>query len=489
MPAESEALANATTPLMNPASSDADEIIDSAPQSQLLSESGWRSAISVSNRSVSRAQYQGLDEVSHLGHRCVLTGETRSVQMAHLIPKATKLREIQQLQYAFGRKLDLNCRWFNFYLRADWHDSFDNDPCSWALLPEPATIAQIARKIALEKNRRTQNNYHGPWPDFRHPDWFPTTASGYTYHFLPLMLAECKPPIEIGRRRDANTPEAGDLYDHYLPPYTNFPSLKLHVHPYAVIMNAGPKLSRYNGRFERPLPAPFTDKFFEIQYIYEILKNAHESANPSEPSGPSRAPSHDTQPSSASSGPRRSERFQNHSGGAPFPNSNRSSTSSNPQSAAPGGYADIFDVLDADMEQARDYCDLTPCESLSVSTSARSNDLSSKAPNRGKLFLHDGRVKFGGKGTALWVVDVESARSQGMLLQPEDDLSPKTVRYAAEPARPPPTLDWHHWASKYALWWAMIPEYSKCGALSCNDWVQIHDLPSLTRRVDDTEKR
>ncbi|QRW26215.1 hypothetical protein RhiXN_11876 [Rhizoctonia solani] len=162
---------------------------------------------------------------------------------------------IRRLQYAFGQKLDLNSRWFNIYLRSDLHLAFDNkkNP-GWVLVPLEADVQQIISKIdALKQDRESRGNC-GPWPDFWSREWFPVKKSGYTYEFMPLFVAN--KDIAIMRYE---WDQAEPRQDLYYPPFSDFPLLKSHVHPYAVIFNA---------------------QLLDLGYVYDSLANASNNAAP-----------------------------------------------------------------------------------------------------------------------------------------------------------------------------------------------------------------
>ncbi|CAE6536066.1 unnamed protein product [Rhizoctonia solani] len=459
-----------------------EEIFDSQSESSLPYQSSqwWTRASTVSYKSVTDSERNALDQVSLLGRFCVITVDPGEVQLAHLIPKATNIIKIRQYQYSFGRKLDLNSRWFTLYLRADWHGMFDKIPNGWALIPTPSLITQIATKMRAEKERRLPLEITGPWPDFRGSDWFPTIKSGYTYHFTPLGLAHSGRKAPIVRMKDAADPDSG--WETYPAPYDTFPLLQLHIHPYAAILNAFPKLEKHltSGK---PLPTPANTSYPELKFIHNVLTRAYKEAKAVMP--PAQGSRHSsrnsgTGTSTNTSKPSRSSRSHARTKSQ---RTNQGTSNSGLGSAREGGYDDLFERLDEDAERLYDGFDVVSRELLSNSTPSHSDvppkDVNYVPSHTPPLFAASewGKV-------AKWVAGVEYARSHGALLEPQDDSSPEATQYAEELARPPRTLDWHEWTSDFAPWWVLLPERKKRGILSSNDWVVIWNLPSLTGQLD-----
>ncbi|CAE6442602.1 unnamed protein product [Rhizoctonia solani] len=137
---------------------------------------------------------------------------------------------------------------------------------------------QIGDKLRGEKERRLRLGIKGPWPDYRQPS-FPTTTAGFTYHFILLGFA-CEDAGPIYRRKDLDDPNAGpwDSQQYYPPSFAGFPTLNLHVHPYAAILNVFPKLEKHLKT--RELPPPADSSYEEIKFIYDTLTNPFEDSKP-----------------------------------------------------------------------------------------------------------------------------------------------------------------------------------------------------------------
>ncbi|GAB1525325.1 hypothetical protein RhiTH_008483 [Rhizoctonia solani] len=142
----------------------------------------------------------------------------------------------------------------------------------WVLVPLEADVQQIISKIdALKQDRESRGNC-GPWPDFRSREWFPVKKSGYTYKFMPLFVAN-KDIAIVHYKWD----QAELRQDLYYPPFSDFPLLKSHVHPYAVIFNAVPKLQAFWGN---PPTSLTTKQLLDLGYVYDSLANASNNAAP-----------------------------------------------------------------------------------------------------------------------------------------------------------------------------------------------------------------
>lgn len=461
-----------------------DNITDSDPMSMVpRSNNWWLQATSASRKTVTKADQEALEKASRLGRRCVLTGESRSVEMAHLIRKATKSGHIKALQYSFGRKINLNSRWFNIYLRADWHHSFDNDSCGWTLVPEGETVKEIANKINAEQKSRRSRLEKGPWPDYRGSGWFPIRKSGWDYHFLPLALASDGDQCVISRKKFANDMSSDlNIYDHYLPPYDNLPKLRLHVHPYAVILNAYPKIRKWMEEERSLLPEPISGYFIQIEFVYTTLTDLfkqHQSSGLSGYLPPSTSGGSDANTEASTPSVRKSQRHQPPTAA---PGTRQDMGSSHSGSGAQDSFDDLFDGSKSDSERLWNASDKLSHKSLTASTSNHShtppkNIIPASVFDVSSLALDKGEITG-------WVASVARACGSDAPLEPEVDSSSEMERYASEPARPPPTLDWHDWKSEFAPWWVLLPERKERGVLSSNDWVEVRNRPPLTRRLE-----
>ncbi|KAG8734703.1 hypothetical protein FRC10_011526, partial [Ceratobasidium sp. 414] len=219
--------------------------------------------------------------------------------------------KLRQLQYAFGRKMNPNGRWFNLFLRSDMHLAFDALPSGWALVPTQSVIDQIKQKMEAYQALREHESIKSPWPDF-----------------------------------EANI----------------FPSLQSHVHPYAVILNAFPKIRAHTNVV--PLPG---GQIFDLQYIYNTLTTAWKDA-PQVSSTPRGATSRGS-PSgtvASNSGSRRSGRLAS-TPAVPSNDPVQSPTYSHANTDEPGDFDDLFDTSDDDSEFS-DAPDASLQRPISIST-------------------------------------------------------------------------------------------------------------------------
>ncbi|EUC57558.1 hypothetical protein RSOL_225190 [Rhizoctonia solani AG-3 Rhs1AP] len=467
------AATTAITPMSN-----STQIIDSLDgrNTQTQSQSWWLSGGSAAGRAVSMGERDDAAAASVHGRRCVLTGSRDGVELCHLLAKSMSKAAVCDLQYSFGRKLNINSRWFLLHVVSQFHHSFDNG-CNWALIPEPSTITSIAEKMRAENERRLQLSITGPWPDYRQRDWFPITGAGFACHLIPLGIANPEAD-SIYRRRDMDDPDAPPRATQQFDPpsYEGFPTLRLHVHPYALIVNAQPKLEIYLQTWE--LPAPANSSYDNIKYIYDILtKSAQQvraltSRQRVDSRGSRGSRGSTTHPASARYHLRSREQSQSAS----------QTTHSHPGSALQDNYDDSVDSLDSNPDGPQDSLGMNSHNSFSDLTSDHRDLLESKAHCSSSL--HPSSMVLEQKGVTEWVASVEYARGQNVLVEPQDDSSPETSKYTTEPARTSPTLDWHGWESAFAPWTIPLPEYKERGVLSSNDWVEIKNLPPLPRRLD-----
>ncbi|KAG8695555.1 hypothetical protein FRC11_001406 [Ceratobasidium sp. 423] len=426
-----------------------DDITDSESTSAVpRSSNWWQKATSVSYETVAKTDQEALDKASRLRRRCVLTGESRSVEMAHLIRKSTK-------PPSYG----------------------------WALVPEEETVKDIANKIVAEQKSRRSRRDTGPWPDYRGSGWFPIRRSGWTYRFLPLALISGGDEPVISRKKFADDMSSDlNIYDHYLPPYDNFPTLRLHVHPYAVILNAYPKIRQWMKDEASLPPESISGYFVQIQFIHDALTelfNKRQSSGlsdhlPQSTSGGSGANTEASTPSV-----RKSKRNQRPTAA---PGTHQDMGTSRLGSGAQDSFDDLFDGSNGNSERLWDASDEFSHKSRTVSTSnhchnSPKNVIPASAFDVSSLALDKWEI-------AGWVAGVARACGPDAPLEPEVDSSPEMEQYASEPARPPPTLDWHNWKSEFAPWWVLLPERKERGVLSSNDWVEIRNRPPLTRRLE-----
>ncbi|KAF8680463.1 hypothetical protein RHS04_03895 [Rhizoctonia solani] len=470
-----------------------DDIVDSDPGIEDLSVDWWRHAHSVNNATVRAEEYNAVESVSLHGRRCLITGETApsiAIIIACLIANETKASQLARLQYALGRKINPNSRWFNLFLRSDIHCSFDATPSGWVLIPIEEDVRRIKGKILTLIDERRRESIDGPWPDFRSPDWFPARLSGYSYRFVPLLLNTEKVPIV--RRQWQTTTTGHPVRDLHYPPYPNFPVLCSHVHPYAVILNAVPKIESHMDIPGEVLPIT-RELFSDLSIIYHALMDAWKEA-PSRTDQLEDSASHG-HPTTPISTRLMIARSSDHSVDHPSIQETSSNPTRLPANAIEESYTDEVDTYNnlSDDSEA-ESCDILNFRDAysraSISFSIRGDSLhsgsvepaqSSRSTYYTSLDIPE-RPDF-----AKWITSVETARQSDPLPEPQTDDSPESLRYRTEPARSPPTHDWHSWTSEFAPWWVVLPKRKNCGALSSNDWVEIRNLPPLTRKMDDWE--
>ncbi|ELU40814.1 hypothetical protein AG1IA_05165 [Rhizoctonia solani AG-1 IA] len=449
-----------------------DDIVDSDPGIEDLSVDWWRHAHSVNNATVRAEEYNAVESVSLHGRRCLITGETApsiAIIIACLIANETKASQLARLQYALGRKINPNSRWFNLFLRSDIHCSFDATPSGWVLIPIEEDVRRIKGKILTLIDERRRESIDGPWPDFRSPDKVP-----------------------IVRRQWQTTTTGHPVRDLHYPPYPNFPVLCSHVHPYAVILNAVPKIESHMDIPGEVLPIT-RELFSDLSIIYHALMDAWKEAPP-RTDQPEDSASHG-HPTSPISTRLMIARSSDHSVDHPSIQETSSNPTRPPANAIEESYTDEVDIYDnlSDDSEA-ESCDILNFRDAysraSISFSIRGDSLhsgsvepaqSSRSTYYTSLDIPE-RPDF-----AKWITSVETARQSDPLPEPQTDDSPESLRYRTEPARSPPTHDWHSWTSEFAPWWVVLPKRKNCGALSSNDWVEIRNLPPLTRKMDDWE--
>ncbi|CUA67009.1 hypothetical protein RSOLAG22IIIB_02923 [Rhizoctonia solani] len=415
----------------------------------------WRSAESVALHSIAISK----QDVLTRGKRCLISGCLDPGEMAHLMAKCTKVHEIRKLQYAFGRKLDINSRWFCIYLKSDLHRLFGKGRYKWALIPTPDVITRIADKLVTEQERRLNLNIQGAWPDYRQPDWFPITKAGIDCHFVPLGMADV-PFNSFLRLRSLDDPSAPyGVFRHFNPPdFEGFPILRVRSHPYSLILNAFPKLGA-RLRSNNALPPIVADSYNKLDYIYYILTGAPELEDDSEAGNGS----NDTDVCSRLR-PR-----------TPSWNTNQSTESD--EDSAEQDYDDLFEAAYDDNKNM--IMDPLLPDSTSERPDILLKEAGSALPYPPPLF-----VELKHQDVSKWAAGVERARGLDGLVELEDDLSPMTKQYAAEPVRAPPIVTWYERESKLGFWYAVLPDVKRRGVLSSNDWVSMKNLPPLTRKLD-----
>ncbi|KAH9058353.1 hypothetical protein EDB87DRAFT_1626195 [Lactarius vividus] len=166
--------------------------------------------------------------------RCLITNGSKHLDYAHCLPRSTKGRLLDRLEFAWNMErftLNVDTRYNILRLSATFHRAFDaND---WLLLPETRIIdayynARNTRKlpnIDAEVYRYTLVPHEDMWE-------------------IPIHRQKSPPP-DLPMR-----PPPTDFFNYYLYPYHDFPTIESHVHPRFVICNSGSKLGAATGVYE-----------------------------------------------------------------------------------------------------------------------------------------------------------------------------------------------------------------------------------------------
>ncbi|QRV97788.1 hypothetical protein RhiJN_25807 [Ceratobasidium sp. AG-Ba] len=285
--------------------------------------------------------------------------------------------------------------------------------------------------------------------------------------------------VTIARRIEPRN--ADTSYVLHRSPYGNFPDLRSHVHPYAAIINAVPKLGDNMTRLPSIPEFVNTSYYFDLLHIYGRLTEAYRGEEDAEALVSQQHDSSTPPPASNASrsrGTRSSSRIaaaslpQNH----PEPSAAHTRVDSTEQD----DFDDLLDACDCRPLNASSTASTRP--SLSISTPDGSV-LRDEGPNHTDPPLTTAHIPCARQDVVGWVAGVEQARQQNYLMDPENDESPEAIKYAEEPARATPTHDWHHWTSEFAPWWMVLPEPPERGIISSNNWTEIRNRPPLTRRL------
>ncbi|KAG8900585.1 hypothetical protein FRB99_005956 [Tulasnella sp. 403] len=171
------------------------------------------------------------------GKRCLITREEYpNIEKCHLMPDALKSKGpvLTRLEYWFGLEhgsLSVDSTSNMLWLRSDLHHAFDQG--DWFFLPTLEVLQSIFNYYSRLKKSRP-NPFTEQWP--HKGSW------EYTVHVVPGQWK----PILIFRREYPTHPMT-DLLDHFTVhqhPYTDFPIIQSHVHPFYVIQNAASKAPR-----------------------------------------------------------------------------------------------------------------------------------------------------------------------------------------------------------------------------------------------------
>ncbi|CAE6434116.1 unnamed protein product, partial [Rhizoctonia solani] len=391
--------------LQSPADSASDTLPASAGH-QSVDSQWWRSVMSVNYRTMPTEDRKALLDTSLFGRRCLITGmevPMSAIDMVHLIPKSTSYGRLEKLQYTFGTKLNLNEPWNILFLRADIHTTFN--AAGWALVPVAEETTRIAKMLKAERGYRKEVDIWDPWPDFQSEERFPAQPNGYKYHFVPLTMKDQDVPItryDWTQVADGHPKE--QAHHTYHPPYTDFPLLTSHVHPYAAIVNAVPKLLEYR------VPDITEDQFTDLIFIYGVLADLLGEIPP-----PPESHVSDTCWSSS---------HDNHSD-QELVRSDAIWEEQDDGDDQPASDCGTFQHLDTSNAGSGGKLP-SPNGSIHVQHNSQKNPpvLASNSP-----------MRIGWNTVAEWVSSVKFARQQNEPVTPEDDSSKETQQYAAEVAR------------------------------------------------------
>ncbi|KAJ7077080.1 hypothetical protein C8R44DRAFT_826501 [Mycena epipterygia] len=170
-----------------------------------------------------------LEKVSPRKRCCIVTNEEyprAAIEAAHLLPRATKPDILTKLEYAFNlkyRQLHIDSTRNLAYLRADQHRSFDHK--GFLLLPTTKVLERV-RTFTFSKKEAGGKTYKEVFDE-----------DEFEYRIVPLQLARDGNAVF---RLSGPDPEYEKIFPLANP--TTLPTLKSHVSPFFVIINAGPKL-------------------------------------------------------------------------------------------------------------------------------------------------------------------------------------------------------------------------------------------------------
>ncbi|CEL62175.1 hypothetical protein RSOLAG1IB_12511 [Rhizoctonia solani AG-1 IB] len=240
------------------------------------------------------------------------------------------------------------------------------------------------------------------------------------------------------------SPNQVPSYELHYNPYSNFPVLRSHVHPYTVILNAVPKIEKH-----LQIPADIDDAtrrlYGDPPIIYNALTNAREAAP--KPPRPRHGASHGSPfglTTTRSTATRSSGRTPSHLSPPGTPNSsfNRSPT----ENSEPSNLKepDTFDDQSDDFEgYSNDIFEDPGPNSHPPLPISNSNDSMHSSEPMGPV-SSTFQVPLGllrRQSLDEWVAGVKNARRCNELDEPETERSSESSCYGTEPARPPPTND------------------------------------------------
>ncbi|KIL59203.1 hypothetical protein M378DRAFT_27122 [Amanita muscaria Koide BX008] len=214
--------------------------------------------------------------------RCLITFEktlAASQQAAYIVARNTKPTDLTKIEKMWKiPSLNLDSTKNLVTLRADWHLSYDND--DWAFVP----AEDILRKILKYK----ASSFNMPYLGFKSQelqDYVFVPLRILRRHYIFRQMKEFKEDDESEYEYDEQYEgedeqhiENGEVTVHKKP-FSWFPVLQHHAHPFFVIYNALPKLRKhkYLLRQEDDVLLTLMDK------INRIWKSRLEAPSPSKP--------------------------------------------------------------------------------------------------------------------------------------------------------------------------------------------------------------
>ncbi|KAG1767898.1 hypothetical protein EV702DRAFT_1282506 [Suillus placidus] len=179
--------------------------------------------------------------------------EDDEVQIAHVIPLATKGSTFKLYEYCLGleyKNLHVNSRSNLFNLTPTWHSRFDKN--AWFLLPDAQTLGDVHHHVKAAIKWRQNPNSKGIKPLRSKLE----TLTKYT--FIPVSFDGF-----IARQQE-------QVFHQY--PYPNLPFLECHILPPYAVINAGQKLCRNQvDGIVRGLHAEQTTEFAELKQRLALL--------------------------------------------------------------------------------------------------------------------------------------------------------------------------------------------------------------------------
>ncbi|KAB5594682.1 hypothetical protein CTheo_1829 [Ceratobasidium theobromae] len=156
---------------------------------------------------------------------CVISRDSESVDCCHVLRRSTRNKYIGVLEKAWGvpqGELNIDTTQNLIFLRADFHRTFDSS--NWALVPKMTVLEKITVEVVLQSNSTTCEKFTEKFPGI-----------SWSYDFVHFRGA----PDRFLRRG-----ESIDSFTIHQQPFSDFPSIPPHIHPYFVICNVAQKVNK-----------------------------------------------------------------------------------------------------------------------------------------------------------------------------------------------------------------------------------------------------